>query len=61
MGGHVVTVVVVYVYTHHTHTHTVLLTAKGSAKVGDFGLAKMLKDEDDVQEFSKLPCSPACM
>ena len=37
-----------------------LLTADGHAKVGDFGLAKFLKDEDDVQEFSKLPCSPAC-
>ena len=39
---------------------TVLLTADNAAKVGDFGLVKLLADENDVQHVSKMVCSQAC-
>lgn len=38
----------------------ILLTAKGTAKLGDFGLVKLLADENDVQHASKMVCSQAC-
>lgn len=43
-----------------TFPNTVLLTADNAAKVGDFGLVKLLADENDVQHASKMVCSQAC-